>query len=100
MPESYSLTRLLNHLFGGIVTSIMQAMGIHPANPGAPISNTFTIELLVVLGLIAFFAIVRMSLSPDKPGAAQHVAEVMSEFTGGVGEEGIVLDVLRFVAYV
>ena len=67
MPESYALTRLLNQLFGGIVTSIMQMMGIHPANPGAPISNTFSIELIVVAGLIAFF-IVGTSLSPDKPG--------------------------------
>jgi len=100
MPESYALTRLLNHLFGGLITSIMQAMGIHPANPGAPISNTFTIELLVALGLIAFFAIVRMSLSPDTPGPAQHVAEMISEFTGGLGEQVIGHDAPKYQAYV
>ena len=100
MPESYALTRLLNHLFGGAVTSIMQAMGVHPPNPGAPIANTFTIELLVVLGLIAFFAIVRMSLSPDKPGAAQHIAEMISEFTGNLGEQVIGRDAPKFQAYV
>ena len=90
MPEQYAVTRLLNYLFGGIVTSIMQAIGIHPANPGAPITNTFTVELLVVLGLIAFFVVVRLTLSPDKPGPAQHIAEstdylgqVISAFAGG-----------------
>ena len=100
MPESYALTRLLNHLFGGMISSIMQAMGVHPANPGAPISNTFTVELLVVLGLIAFFAIVRMSLSPDKPGPFQHIAEMISEFTGNLGEQVIGHDAPKFQAYV
>ncbi len=76
MPEPYALTRLLNQLFGGLVTSIMQMMGIHPANPGAPFNNTFTVELIVVAALIAFFVIVRLTLSPDKPGPAQHVAEL------------------------
>lgn len=89
MPEQYALTRLLNYLFGGIVTSIMQMLGIHPASPGAPISNNFTVELLVVLGLITFFVIVRLTLSPDKPGAAQQVAEMISEFTGDLGEQVI-----------
>jgi F-type H+-transporting ATPase subunit a len=87
MPEQFALTRLLNHLFGGIVTSIMQVLGIHPAHPGAPFNNIFTIELLVVLGLIAFFVVVRVTLSPDKPGPAQHVAEMISEFTGSLGEQ-------------
>jgi F-type H+-transporting ATPase subunit a len=89
MPEPYAFTRLLNYLFGGIVTSILQAIGIHPADPGAPFNNTFSVELLVVLGFIIFFVIVRLTLSPDKPGPAQHVAEIISEFTGGLGEQVI-----------
>lgn len=100
MPESYALTRLLNHLFGGIVTSIMQMLGIHPANPGAPFNNTFTIELIIVLGLIAFFVIVRLRLSPDKPGPAQHVAEMISEFTGSLGEQIIGHGAEKYQAYV
>jgi F-type H+-transporting ATPase subunit a len=99
MPESYALTRLLNHLFGGMVTSIMQAMGIHPANPGAPISNTFTVELIVVLGLIAFFVLVRLTLSADKPSPAQHVAEMISEFTGNLGEQVIGHGAGRYQAF-
>lgn len=100
MPESYALTRLLNHLFGGLVTSIMQMLGIHPANPGAPFGNTFTIELLIVLGLIAFFVIVRLRLSPDKPGTAQHIAEMISEFTGSLGEQIIGHGSEKFQAFV
>ena len=100
MPESYALTRLLNYLFGGIVSSIMQMMGIHPAHPGAPFDNTFTIELVIVLGLIAFFVVVRLTLSPDKPGPAQHVAEMISEFTGNLGETIIGHGSEKYQAYV
>jgi F-type H+-transporting ATPase subunit a len=99
MPEPYAFTRLLNYLFGGIVTSIMQMLGIHPANPGAPFNNTFSVELLVVLGLIAFFVVVRLSLSPDRPGAAQHVAEMISEFTGSLGEQIVGHGSGRFQAF-
>ena len=99
MPEPYALTRLLNALFGGIVTSIMQSIGIHPANPGAPFSNTFTVELLVVLGLMAFFLLVRLTLSPDKPGAFQHVAEMISEFTGSLGEQVIGHGAAKYQAF-
>jgi F-type H+-transporting ATPase subunit a len=100
MPEPYALTRLLNYLFGGIVTSILQAIGIHPASPGVPFDNTFSVELMVVLGLIAFFILVRLTLSPDKPGPVQHVAEIISEFTGGLGEQVIGHDAPKFQAYV
>lgn len=100
MPEPYALTRLLNTLFGGIVSSIMQMMGIHPANPAAPIDNTFTVELIVVAGLIAFFIVVRLTLSPDKPGPAQHVAELISEFTGNLGEQVIGHGYEKYQAYV
>lgn len=100
MPEQYALTRLLNFLFGGIVTSVMQMMGIHPADPGAPISNNFTVEFLVVACLIAFFVIVRLTLSPDKPGPAQHIAEIISEFTGSMGDQVIGHDAPKFQAYV
>jgi F-type H+-transporting ATPase subunit a len=100
MPESYAITRLLNHLFGGVVTSVLQPLGIHPANPAAPIDNTFAVELLVALGLIAFFIMVRLTLSPDKPGPAQHVAEMISEFTGSMSDQVIGHGYEKFQAWV
>ena len=47
MPETLTITRLLNHLFGADVDSLMRAVDIHPAHPAAPISDTFALELLV-----------------------------------------------------
>jgi F-type H+-transporting ATPase subunit a len=100
MPESLALTRFLNHLFGGIVTSIMHAVGIHPAQPAAPINDTFAVELLVACGLIVFFIIVRLSLSVEKPNAAQQIAEMIHDFTGGQSEQVIGHGYERFQAFV
>ena len=85
MPESLAFTRLLNQLFGGMVASFLQAIGLHPANPTAPISDAFALELLVVAGLIAFFLLVRLTLSVEKPNPAQQIAELIHEFTGSNG---------------
>ena len=78
----------------------MLLIGIHPANPAAPINDTFALELLVTIGLIAFFAVVRMTLSAEKPNAAQQVAEMVHEFTGGQGEQIIGHGYQRFQPFV
>jgi len=100
MPESLAITRMLNHLFGGTVAAILQVLGVHPANPAAPINDAFALELLVACGLIAFFVIVRLSLSVEKPNPAQQIAEMIHEFTGGQGEQIIGHGYERFQAFV
>lgn len=99
MPESLAITRLLNHLFGGIVASVMHAVGL-PANPATAINDTTALEILVVAGLIAFFILVRLTLSVEKPNAAQQVAEMVYEFTGNQGEQIIGHGQERFQAFV
>jgi F-type H+-transporting ATPase subunit a len=100
MPESLAFTRLLNHLFGGVLTSIMQTVGYHPANPAAPINDVFAMELLVVCGLMVFFLLVRLSLSVENPNPAQQVAEMIHEFTGTQGEQVMGHGYERFQAFV
>lgn len=99
MPGPFWITRLLNELFGGAVTSVMNMVGVHPANPAAPINNTFGLEFLVAACLIAFFLIVRMTLSVEKPNPAQHIAELIHEFTGSHGEQIIGHGHERFQAF-
>jgi F-type H+-transporting ATPase subunit a len=86
MPETLALTlgltRLLNHLFGGAVAATMQAVDVRPANPAAPINDTFALEALVAAGLIVFFILVRLTLSVENPNPAQQLAEMVHEFTG------------------
>ena len=57
-------------------------------------------ELVVAACLIAFFVVVRLTLSPDKPGPAQQIAEIVSEFTGSLGEQIIGHGSEKFQAFV
>jgi F-type H+-transporting ATPase subunit a len=80
MEESLGITNLLNHIFAGPIDALLMRLGIHPENPAAPIDDTLTIELLVVLAFIALFIYVRATLSVDKPKALQHFAEIVYGF--------------------
>ncbi len=99
MQESLAFTRLLNHLFGADVASLMRAVGVHPAHPAAPFDNTFALELMVACGLIVFFIVVRLSLSVDHPNPAQQIAEMIHDFTGSQAEQVIGHGYERFQAF-
>jgi F-type H+-transporting ATPase subunit a len=81
-----SITQLLNSLFGGPLTALLTAIGIHPENPGAPIANVLTVELMVAFVLLAFFVVVRLTLNVERPNPAQSLAEMIHEFVGSQGE--------------
>ncbi len=100
MPHTLAITGLLNHLFGPIVVSLMNVVGIHPANPAAPINDAFALELLVAGGLILFFVLVRATISVEKPNPAQHIAEMIHEFSGSNAEQIIGHNYERFQAFV
>jgi F-type H+-transporting ATPase subunit a len=99
MHESLAITRLLNHLFGGVAASAMHAVGI-PADPATAITDTYALELLVAGGLILFFIIVRLSLSVENPNPAQQVAEIIHEAIGSQADQIIGHGYERFQAYV
>ncbi len=100
MPDSLALTRLLNQLFAGPVTALLNLVGVHPKYPAAPITDAFALELLVAGILIAFFLAVRASLSVEKPGPLQQFAEMIHEFTGGQADQIIGHGYERFQAFV
>ena len=99
MPEQLFFTHFLNQYFGGIAARILQALGAHPVeageksqyfftyNPAAPISNFFAMEVLVVCILLVLFLWTRSRISVDRPGALQHVFEVIEEFLNHQSEE-------------
>jgi F-type H+-transporting ATPase subunit a len=100
MDASLAFTQLLNHLFAGPVDLLLGAVGVHSANPAAPIDDTFALELLVVLGFIAFFLLIRLSLPVEKPNPAQQITELIHEFIGGQAESIIGHGFQRFQAFV
>jgi F-type H+-transporting ATPase subunit a len=81
------LTHLLNAWFAAPVTALLLRLGIHPVHPSHPIDNTLTLELIVFFALILVFILVRASLSVEKPGDGQHVAEMVHEFVTGQAEQ-------------
>ncbi len=83
------LTHLLNHWFAAPLDALLGKLGIHPAYPKYPINNTLTLELIVFTGLVLFFVVVRTRLSVEKPGNAQHLAEMVHEFVNGQAEQVI-----------
>ena len=97
--EHLAITRLLNALFGPAVTAVMNMIGVHPDHPAAPINDTFALEFLVFAILIAFFLLVRLTLSVEKPNPAQQIAEMIHEFTGGQADQIIGHGYERFQAF-
>jgi F-type H+-transporting ATPase subunit a len=100
MEHQLALTRFLNEHFGAWVTQLLLAMHIHPMRPSAPITNAFAMELLCFSLMVLLFIIIRSSLSIEKPGAAQHMAEMYDDFIHDQGSQIIGPGYERFVPYV
>ncbi len=92
-------TAFLNRLFGPRVLSFLQALHIHPKHPSHPISDSFAMELLVVLLLTIFFVAVRSRLSVESPGGLQHTMEGLQGFIENMAEEIIGHQSARYVPY-
>src|SRR5271170_39788 len=82
----HSITQLLNSLFGGPLTALLTAIGIHPQTPGAPIADVLTLQLGVAFLLLAFFVVVRLTLNVERPNPVQSIAEMLLEFSNSQGE--------------
>lgn len=99
MPTQLLFTRFLNRLFAPQVDSLLAVLHIQAKYPHAPISNAFAMEVLIFVGMLVFFAIVRASLSVETPGAVQHLAEMTHAFVGEQSESIIGHGYERFVSY-
>ncbi|HEY0759596.1 MAG TPA: F0F1 ATP synthase subunit A [Acidisarcina sp.] len=73
----------INHLFGAPVTALLLRLHIQPADPLAPITETYTLELFVAALLILFFLTVRATLNVERPGPVQWAAESINNFVTG-----------------
>jgi F-type H+-transporting ATPase subunit a len=87
LPLINALTALLNHWFASPLVTLLTKLGIHVAHPNAPIDNTLTLELIVMTLLLLFFILARLTLSVEKPGAVQQIAEVVYEFVSGQADQ-------------
>jgi F-type H+-transporting ATPase subunit a len=97
--EQLAFTALLNRWFGPQVLALLQALHIHPEHPATPITNSFAMELLVVLLLTIFFIAVRSRLSVERPGGLQHTMEGIYGFVNDLASDTISNHPEKFVPY-
>lgn len=100
MPTQLLFTRFLNHHLAAQVNLLLAVLHIHPAHPQAPINNAFAMEVLIFLLLLAYFVIVRATLSVEKPDVIQHFAEMTHEFVTDQSESIIGHGYERFTSYI
>ncbi|HVA63225.1 MAG TPA: F0F1 ATP synthase subunit A [Terriglobales bacterium] len=74
-------------------------LGVAPAHPQAPISNTFSMEILVALILMGFATWLRGRLSVENPKAWQQIVELSWNGIGEHSEEVIGHGGSRFLNY-
>jgi F-type H+-transporting ATPase subunit a len=87
----------------GMEVHAFQSIGLDPAKAAekaASVNQAFALELLIAVGLIAFFLLVRATLSVERANPAQHITEMIHEFIGGQAEQVIGHGYQRFQAYV
>jgi F-type H+-transporting ATPase subunit a len=99
MPTQLLFTRFLNQHFAAPVDAFLRGLHIEPLHPQAPITNAFAMELLVFLFLLAYFIVVRLTLSVEQPKGFQHLAEMTHEFVSEQGEQIIGHGSERFISY-
>jgi F-type H+-transporting ATPase subunit a len=101
--EALALTHFLDLALGGILVKLYQAIGIGSAEAtraSSAVTSTLAWEILIAGLLIAFFLLVRLTLSVEKPNPAQQVAEMVHEGIGGLGDQIIGHGYQRFQAFV
>ena len=99
MPTQLLFTRLLNQAFAGPVDALLHAVHVTPAYDTAPITNAVAMEFLVFLTLLAYFIVVRLTLSVESPNGVQHLAEMTHEFVADQGDQIIGHGYERFSSY-
>ena len=87
------LTRVFNAHLAGLGNSLLALFGQKAANAAEPWADFMVMQLLVALLIIVLFAILRMRLSVAKPGAMQHIFELIHNFIadeaeGQIGHDG------------
>src|SRR5450755_460471 len=97
--EQLVFTAFLNRLFGPAVLALLQALHIQPKHPATPISNSFAMELLVVVLLTIFFIAVRSGLSVERPGGLQHTMEAIHGFVADMADEVVGHHAQSYVPY-
>jgi F-type H+-transporting ATPase subunit a len=83
------LTLLFNHWLAGPGNALLALFGQKAANPAEPWADFIVMQILVAAIMIMMFAMLRGSLSVDKPGVMQHSFELVHGFISGEADDQI-----------
>ncbi len=87
-------TKLVNALLGKPALALLALLHITPDNPQYPITNSFSMELLVVLLAVLFFLWLKPRISVDRPGPTQQTMELVITNSMGIGVKDLVDDIV------
>ncbi len=101
MPELFGFTHFVNRLLAGFEIKLYTRLGVaDAAHVAYRVNAAFALELVIAAILLAFFLLVRATLSVEKPNSAQQIAEMIHEGVGGLSEQIIGHGYERFQAYI
>jgi F-type H+-transporting ATPase subunit a len=100
MEHQLGFTAFLNQHFAGVANGVLGAFHYHVENPAAPITNSFSMEVLLMGILLAAFLLVRANLSVENPGAVQHLAESYYNFIDDQGAQIIEHGHQRYMPFI
>ncbi len=83
------LTKLFNAYLAGAGNALLALFGQKAANPSEPWADFIVMQILVAVIMIVMFAILRGSLSVDKPGTMQQSFELVHDFIGGEADDQV-----------
>ena len=95
-PELW-ITRIFNDYLASLGNSLAGIVGFAPE--ARPWANFVVMEIVVALLIMVLFAILRPSLSADKPGQLQQTFELVYEFLSGQTEEQLGHHGGRYLGY-
>jgi F-type H+-transporting ATPase subunit a len=98
MEHHIWFTLILNKLLAWLVTPVLTALHVPPADAAQPIPDYLAMQILVILILVAGALFLRARLSVENPGTFQHVAEEIVGFADSTAEEIIGPGSGRYVA--
>jgi F-type H+-transporting ATPase subunit a len=88
------VTKVVNALLGKVALALLALLHITPDDPKYPITNSFSMELLVVLLSVLFFLWLKGRISVDRPGPTQQVMELVITNPMGVGVKDLMDDIV------
>jgi F-type H+-transporting ATPase subunit a len=90
MPEhELWVTTLFNELLAGPAIAALNMVGKQPADPSAPWSNAYALQVFVFLLLVVGFWLARRTFSTDNPSRVQTILELFVGFIRGQAEDMI-----------